>query len=143
MQSDFMSNNLSAYSFSFDASKCESCGGKCCTGESGYVFVTYDELLLIAKFLNLDIAELISKYCKKVGYRYSLIEKLNEDATNAESSLDLACIFFDTINKNCSIYQVRPKQCKTFPFWEAHKSDKLNNENLKKLQQECKGIYLK
>ncbi|MBF0985426.1 MAG: YkgJ family cysteine cluster protein, partial [Campylobacter sp.] len=27
------------FSYEFDASECELCGGKCCTGESGYIWI--------------------------------------------------------------------------------------------------------
>ena len=31
---------LEGYCFGFDGGKCEECGGKCCAGESGYVFLS-------------------------------------------------------------------------------------------------------
>jgi len=66
-------------------------------------------------------------YLKKVGHRYSLVEKkLAED--------DYACIFFDTDKKRCSIYPVRPLQCRTFPFWQQFK----NSED--EVRRECPGI---
>lgn len=45
-----------------------------------------------------------------------------------------ACIFFDTQKRNCSIYDFRPKQCRTFPFWEYFKTHQ------KELEKECIGI---
>ena len=50
------------FKFSFDSSKCEECGGKCCSGESGYIFVTPNEIIKIAKFLNIDFENFCYKY---------------------------------------------------------------------------------
>ena len=42
---------MSEFGFSFDASACERCGGKCCTGESGYIWIDESEIAaLAAKF---------------------------------------------------------------------------------------------
>lgn len=42
------------------------------------------------------------------------------------------CFFFDRGKKNCSIYEFRPKQCKTFPFWEGVTKEYL--------ERECPGV---
>jgi Fe-S-cluster containining protein len=36
----------------------------------------------------------------------------------------------------CKIYNSRPKQCRTFPFWEDFKN------NTKELIKECPGVIL-
>ena len=115
------------YGYCFDPSKCASCGGHCCRGESGYIWVKYEEISRIATYLSLSVEDFATIYLKKVGHRYSLIEKeLKED--------DHACIFFDENKEQCSIYDARPLQCRTFPFWEQFK----NNEN--EVRDECPGI---
>ena len=122
-----MFESKEGYDYCFDSSQCASCGGHCCRGESGYIWVKYDEIAQIAKHLALSIEDFATIYLKKAGHRYSLIEKqLSED--------DYACIFFDENSKQCSIYDVRPIQCRTFPFWEQFK----NNKN--EVKQECPGI---
>lgn len=126
-------NTDSSYPFCFDNSACESCGGKCCIGESGYVFVSIDEMQEIARFLCLDFESFTRSYVRKVGYRFSFVEKPYQNA--------LACVFFDTDSKRCSIYPHRPKQCRSFPFWEVHKN--LADEGLRALADECKGIKTK
>jgi Fe-S-cluster containining protein len=108
-------------------SACESCGGACCTGESGYIWVKYKEIEKIADFLELTIEEFATIYLRKVKHRYSIIEKqLSED--------NFACIFFDNNKKQCIIYPVRPLQCQTFPFWESFKDD------IDELKKECQGV---
>jgi len=115
------------YDYKFDASACEACGGHCCTGESGYIWAKYDEIIKMAEFVNLSVEEFATMYLRKVKHRYSLTEKkLSED--------NFACIFFDETIKRCTIYPVRPLQCRTFPFWEQFKNDE------EEVRKECPGI---
>jgi len=115
------------FSFGFNPSACEECGGKCCIGESGYIWVNPLEIDKIARFLNLSSDEFKKFYLIKVGYKFSLKEKkLDEN--------NYACIFFDEKNKNCSIYDVRPTQCRTFPFWDFFKT------HIDEVKKECPGI---
>lgn len=120
------------FDFSFDNSECDSCGGKCCTGESGYIFVNIDEMLKISDFLDLSFDEFTQTYVKKVGYRFSFLEKPSADGC--------ACVFFDDSSKKCLIYDVRPKQCVDFPFWEGHKKKNIDKKTLQDLYQLCKGV---
>jgi len=125
-----MSNEIlsqEGYNFKFTPSACENCEGACCTGESGYIWVKYPEIQEMAAFLELTVEEFATIYLKKVKHRYSLIEKKIDEE-------NFACIFFNQKLKQCSIYSVRPRQCKTFPFWEIFKN---NTEEVKK---ECPGI---
>ncbi len=115
------------YDFKFTPSACEACAGACCTGKSGYIWVKYPEIEQIAIFLDLTIEEFATMYLKKVKHRYSLVEKKLDDD-------NFACVFFDETQKQCSIYSVRPRQCKTFPFWETFK------KNTKEVKDECPGI---
>lgn len=85
----------------------------------------------MAEFMQMSFEEFTQTYVKKVGYKFSLIEKKYKEG--------FACIFFDEVKKECSIYSVRPKQCRDFPFWEIFKSE----EHLEFLIKECKGIKLK
>jgi uncharacterized protein len=83
---------------------CTQCG-KCCTGSPGYAWVTLEEIEEIAKFLKLEINEFTKNYLRKVDGRWALLEYTpNYD-----------CCFLK--ENRCSIYNVRPKQCRTFPWW--------------------------
>ena len=114
------------FSYAFDPSACASCGGNCCTGESGNIFVSVTEIAAIAKLLNMPEDEFRRTYLRKEVYRYSLKEKV------VNGSHD--CVFFDRKANGCSIYQARPLQCRTFPFWDyfRHRMDEL--------KAECPGI---
>ncbi len=83
---------------------CTGCG-QCCTGAPGYIFVSLEEIQNIAKHLDMTVEAFSKKYVRKVGQKYSLLEKPH--------SYD--CVFLK--DKKCQIYQVRPTQCQTFPYW--------------------------
>ncbi|MDB2614380.1 YkgJ family cysteine cluster protein [Chlamydiales bacterium] len=104
--------------------KCTECGG-CCTGAPGYIYLTINEMEEIATDLNMPFETFTQKYIRKVGDRYSLIE--------TGSQFD--CVFLK--NKRCSIYPVRPKQCRTFPFWQTNLKTRQHWEEAKQL---CEGI---
>jgi Fe-S-cluster containining protein len=89
----------------FECSEC----GDCCTGAPGYVWVVREEIEQLAAHLGLSVPEFESKYVRRVGIRKSLVEYSNGD-----------CVFFDTKARNCSVYEARPKQCRTWPFWQSN-----------------------
>ncbi len=62
------------FDFSFNPLACIECGGECCVGESGYIWVKYGEIRTIAEFLNLSVDEFSMRYLKRVNGRYSLKE---------------------------------------------------------------------
>ena len=114
------------FNYSFNPDACEACEGKCCTGESGSIFASKLEFENIAQHLNVSMETLKEKYLIKVKNRYSLSEiRYNE-------SYD--CIFYDRKVQGCGIYDVRPRQCRTFPFWDYFKS------NAQELKDECPGV---
>lgn len=115
------------YPYAFDYSACASCGGKCCTGESGYIFVTINEIKKIAQHLDLSVNDFGVKYLYKKDYKYSINEVRQEDGS-------YECVFFDKKIGGCKIYEVRPSQCMKFPFWEYYKT------RVDELKEECPGI---
>jgi Fe-S-cluster containining protein len=117
------------FDFAFDIDGCSLCDGNCCIGESGYIWMTPTEINNMANYLNMDVEELKNKYLTKIKYKYSIKEKkVSED--------NFACIFFDLQKKCCGVYDVRPKQCRTFPFWDYFKN------NTEEVENECPAIRL-
>lgn len=90
--------------------QCAGCGG-CCTGAPGYVWLTPEEEKQIADFLNISLEEFEKTYTRMV---YGLRRSLKEIP---QSNYD--CVFFNSETKQCSIYDVRPAQCRTWPFWDS------------------------
>ncbi len=87
---------------------CTGCGD-CCTGAPGYVWVNKQEIADIASLLGLAIEEFEDQYTRKIGIRRSLKEFGNGD-----------CVFFDNQTRKCEVYGARPRQCRTWPFWESN-----------------------
>ena len=86
--------------------------GRCCVsrGQYGYVYMTLSDRRRMAKALGLTTAAFTRKHCtKKDGWVY-----LN--------SPDQSCQFLD--GKRCGIYEGRPTQCRTWPFWPENMSAK-------------------
>ena len=92
-----------------------------------YIWINIVEIEALSKYLGLTLDGFREKYLFKVGYKYSIKEV--ELADNS-----FACCFFDLEKRKCSIYDYRPTQCRTFPFWEYFK----NNE--KEVYKECPAI---
>ncbi len=114
------------YSYSFDASACATCQARCCTGESGYIHVSTQEIENISEFLGLDTEEFMKKYLFKHGYRYSIKERKFGESYE--------CAFYNREANGCAIYEVRPSQCRTFPFWDYYKN------RVDELKFECPGV---
>lgn len=87
--------------------RCTRCGN-CCTGAPGFVWVTEDEVEAIAQHRGETAAETQALFTRLVGRRRSLKERDNGD-----------CVFYDRA-QGCTIYPVRPRQCRTWPFWESN-----------------------
>ena len=86
---------------------CTHCG-HCCTGDPGFVWVTEDEIAALAKFRGEPLREVRALYTRAARGRVTLREKADGD-----------CVFYDR-QKGCTVYPVRPRQCRTWPFWESN-----------------------
>lgn len=94
--------------------------GNCCTGPPGYVWLTPDEGKAIAKYLQVSERAFYDQYCKKKLHRWSLDETRLPDG-------NYDCVFLKRDDQGralCSIYPVRPTQCRTWPFWESNLTSK-------------------
>lgn len=89
---------------------CTGCGA-CCTVE-GYVWVNRREIARLAGKLDLELDEFGSRYLRQVGRRLSLTE-----IPVPGSAEKKACVFWDG---SCTVYDARPSQCRTFPFWKEN-----------------------
>jgi Fe-S-cluster containining protein len=87
--------------------RCTRCGA-CCTGAPGYVWVNAEEIAAIARHRGESVQETTELCTRVVPQGRSLHEKANGD-----------CIFYDR-EQGCTIYPVRPRQCRTWPFWESN-----------------------
>jgi len=118
----------SDFPFTFDQSACISCKGSCCRW-GGYVWINQDEMEEIAKARGMDLGVFADTYVRAAYGNLSLQERL----INGEQM----CCFFDPYDSNCNIYDHRPKQCRTFPFWEQYL------DGFSKLLEICPGVSIK
>lgn len=92
--------------------ECTQCGA-CCSGEPGFVWVNPQEIRDMATALAIDEETFRDKFVRRVGTRYSLVEYPDGD-----------CILLDPKTRGCMVYQARPAQCRTWPFWNSNLTSK-------------------
>ncbi len=102
--------------------------GKCCVsrGSYGFVYLSIKDLKRFSKYFNLSIAEFKKKFCQITDGFVHLAEK---------ESFNGKCIFLK--NKRCSVYECRPSQCRTWPFWNENMNAKIWNNDI---SINCPGI---
>ena len=92
--------------------QCTQCGN-CCTGPPGAVWFADDEAEVMAQMCNLGVKAFLKKYARRIGKRWSLKEHKTRHGYD--------CIFLDRRTAPgraiCSLYEARPMQCRTWPFW--------------------------
>lgn len=83
---------------------CRQCHNCCRGGQPGWVYPTRQEMERIARRLDITAYAFKKRYVVK--------------DPNGEASLKMRgngdCIFW---KDGCCIYTVRPRQCRTYPFW--------------------------
>jgi len=108
----------------FSCTRCSSC----CRHESGYVYLSENDLSRLANEFKMSYTEFVQTWCRWIPFnqeseRLALKEKSNFD-----------CIFW---NSRCTVYQARPLQCRTFPFWDYILC---SDEAWKNTGNDCPGI---
>ena len=88
--------------------QCTQCGD-CCSGSEGYVWVNQEEIDGMARRIGMEPAAFEAAHVKRVGVRRSLKERPNGD-----------CVLLDEKTRKCTAYEERPRQCKTWPFWDSN-----------------------
>ncbi len=104
--------------------ECQPDCANCCRFEGGFVYLSDREAEAIGEFLNLSKDDFLNFYTRSIDDEICLIESDSD-----------SCIFLE--DNCCTIYAVRPRQCRAYPFWP---------QNMKSLKQwrsmagECPGI---
>jgi len=152
--------------------------GKCCTGPSGFVWITEADVKAMSTKLGISEKTFYAQYTRYVPQyqRYTLTERPHRPTTAtatatqkppsstpfqstatipSTSEIDSAkeaeisefpteipadeeefeCVFLE--GTKCSIYDVRPVQCKTFPYWPSVLQSK---RSWASTQNRCEGI---
>lgn len=90
---------------------CTQCGN-CCGGAPGYVWVEETDIHAIAEYRGETVEEFARIHVRPAGRRRSLRERANGDCVMLSRDPDGKA--------RCSIYPVRPLQCRTWPFWKSN-----------------------
>lgn len=101
--------------------------GKCCVshGEYGNVWMSGFDRKRMAKVLKMTTAEFTRKHCEKSLGMF----RLKEDTPTGD------CRFLE--GKRCGVYEGRPTQCRTWPFW----PEVMNSKTWKKeVSSFCPGV---
>lgn len=112
--------------------ECTMCGN-CCTGAEGFVLFSDAEAVAIARRLGVSLDVFLDRYTRPTEAGRSLNE--------VRTPHGLDCVFLDrsTIPGKavCSLYEDRPTQCRTFPFWPEHVR---SARAWRSLARHCEGI---
>jgi len=104
--------------------KCTGCG-QCCTGGPGAVWISQQDITAMSEQLNITENEFLNNYTRIVDGKRSLIE----------DPISYDCVFLK--ENKCSLYSVRPMQCRTFPWWQQNLTSK---KAWKDAARWCEGI---
>ena len=88
---------------------CRQCG-KCCGGEPGYVWTTDDEIKAMADQLGMTRSEFEVAFVRLIGGK----KKSLREASNGD------CVLLGDKTRRCVVYENRPVQCRTWPFWDSN-----------------------
>ncbi len=93
--------------------ECTRCGNCCRTqGDHAYVYVMPPEVTVLADRLGLSEGDFTDLYCV-------------EDEGWLVLRMDLPHCPFLTGENACEVHSARPRQCRTWPFWEENLSSEL------------------
>ena len=104
--------------------KCTGCG-KCCSGSPGYVFLSERDISTLAAHFKLPENDFLKKYTRLVDGQAALLDRPGSED----------CLFLK--DNQCSVYEKRPLQCQTFPWWIHHLRDPKDWEEA---AERCEGI---
>jgi Fe-S-cluster containining protein len=97
------------------------------------VFLAEDDLSILVGAFGMRVEEFVAAYCRWVPSQDGYSEKLSlKEIPRGGGNFD--CIFW---KDGCSVYESRPLQCKTFPFWDFVLEDE---ESWNRTATQCPGM---
>jgi len=99
--------------------------GRCCTrhGDYDYVYLLPDDVRALASHFEMSVAAFRRRHTRK------------EEGHIVLRMDGPACPFLE--GSRCSVYEARPRQCRTFPFWPENLKTRKRWESLATF---CPGI---
>lgn len=89
------------------AFQCQPDCGRCCDQPGGIVYLSVDDAERLAEHAGLDVEAWLSRDTRTTYDGRFVLKSREEDGV---------CIHLND-RKQCSIYEVRPQQCRAFPWW--------------------------
>lgn len=108
--------------FTFSCTRC----GECCR-EAGFVFFTEKEIHRAATYLGMEISAFKRHYLIRMSEGYAV-----------SVSGTTPCVFLTS--EGCTINDVKPDQCESFPYWQEYVG---KNGELVNFDRPCPGIKKK
>lgn len=86
---------------------CQGCGN-CCRGPGGYVWVSEEEAQAIARTLQRPFREFAAALLRSTSSGLALVDDARGDCPLLGG------------DSRCLVYDARPRQCRTWPWWEEN-----------------------
>jgi len=104
--------------------ECQDCG-RCCLsrGGYGYVYLTAEDRKRLATHLEMTTREFTIRYTDRTDGLLHLKDP------------DRDCVFLE--ENRCSVYEARPRQCRSWPFWPENMKKKVWEREIASF---CPGI---
>lgn len=110
---------------------CTACG-RCCKSKSTRVFVNPSEIEELAACKTITLSDFVKSYTNTMTDESGkVLVSLKSHATKDQ------CVFLE--GNTCSVYNARPTQCRTYPFWPQHM---IGAAEWKSESKNCEGIDL-
>ena len=111
--------------------------GRCCLsrGTHGYVYLTAADRKRLALTLKIPTREFTRMYCSREDGWYFIKPEVQAQTREPRPSAVHACRFLE--GKRCAVYEGRPAQCRTWPFWPENMGAKAWDVEVVKF---CPGI---
>jgi hypothetical protein len=117
--------------------ECTMCGA-CCTGAPGYILYTRADAAAIAARLGITPEAFERDYTQDLGMT---IAGRTRSFREVRTEHGHDCVFLDRASTPgkavCSIHDLRPTQCRTFPFWPEHL---VSPREWQRASRACEGI---
>ncbi len=112
---------------------CHRCG-HCCSGGEGRVWVEEDELEPLARRLDMTVGAFVQAHVRVLHDQQTGRERLAlRESANGSGG---ACVLLANGN-HCTVYDARPRHCRTFPYWPSVLGDEHAFERAREV---CPGI---
>lgn len=100
--------------------------GNCCVshGENGFVWLTPEDVKRLATHLGMGKEIFLNVFCTQT----------DEGVYIRDTPGDPRCWFLS--NKRCRIYEARPTQCRTWPFW----PENMDAKSWSEVSKFCPGV---